>query len=147
MFRTWCRGLVAAVICSTTPASADCSVFAPPASATIPRPGIASKISTANCMAEEKLNALHLAPDDASINAVNDATKASFDMFEAAIQAGDATLTPIAQQAKADLYQSMVVRMRASAAPMTMEKFAQATADHAAIESKIKPWLGKASAK
>jgi len=101
----------------------------------------------ASCMAEEKLNALHVAPDDASVSAINAATKPSFDMLDAAIQAADPTVTPVAQQAKADLYQSMVVRLRASAAPMTMEKLAQATADHAAIESKIKPWLDQAAAK
>jgi len=93
------------------------------------------------------MNALHLAPDDASVSAINAATKPSFDMLDAAIQAGDPALTPIAQQARADLVQSMVVRMRASAAPMTMEKLAQATADHAAIEAKIKPWLAQTGAK
>jgi hypothetical protein len=148
MLRTWCRrGIAVAVIASATPASADCSALAAPASATEPRPGIAAKISMASCQAEAALAALHITPDDAGAAAIVAATKPSFDLFDAAIQAGDSTLTPIAREARADLLVGMAVRLRASAAPMTMEHLAQATADHAAIEPKVKPWLDQAQAK
>jgi hypothetical protein len=128
--------------------SACSAVAAVPADATIPQPAIEARIALASCGAQERFGAIKLTPDDAGMAALTAAAKPSFDLLDAAIAAGDATWTPIAQKARADLFQSMAVRMRNSIPPITMQTVGQALADHdaahAALEPKIKPWLDQA---
>ena len=121
-----------------------------PADAKIATPGLAARVALATCGANSRFSALKLTPDDAGIKAISDAAKPSFDLLDEVIKANDATLTPIAQKARADLLVSMAVRMRNSIPPITMQTVGAALqehdAAHAAIEPKIKPWLDQAAA-
>src|SRR5881409_1300714 len=67
------------------------------------------------------LAALKLTADDAGIKALSDAAKPSLDLLDEVIKANDATLSPIANKARADLMVSMAVRLRNSIPPVTMQ--------------------------
>ena len=128
---------------------AACSaVAAVPTDATIPQPAIEAHISLASCGAADRFKSLTVTPDDAGLAALTAAAKPSMDLLDAAIAAGDGTWTPVAQKARQDLIASMVVRMRNSIPPITMQTVGPALADHdakhAALEPKIKPWLDQA---
>jgi hypothetical protein len=134
---------------STVPAQCT-PVAAVPADAKIPVPGLAAHIALATCGAEVRFGALRLTPDDASIKALSDAAKASFDLLDQVTAQADTTFTPLAAKARADLLVSMAVRMRNSIPPITMTTVGQALIDHdkahADLEPKIKPWLDQAAA-
>jgi len=118
-----------------------------PSDATSPIPALGARIATASCLAEARFNALKLAPDDASIAALTEAAKPSLALLDAAIQENDPVMTPIAQRARADLFVSMVVRMRSSIAPITMQtvgpRLLELDQQHAALEPKLQPWLAQ----
>lgn len=119
-----------------------------PADAKIATPALAARIALATCGANARFAALKLTPDDAGLKALSDAAKPSFDLLDEVIKANDATLSPIAQKARVDLLVSMVVRMRNSIPPITMQTVGAPLAEHdqahAALEPKIKPWLDAA---
>ncbi len=119
-----------------------------PADAKIATPALAARIALATCGANARFSALKLTPDDAGIKALSDAAKPSFDLLDEVIKANDATLSPIAQKAKADLLVSMAVRMRNSIPPITMQTVGAPLQEHdqahQALEPKIKPWLDAA---
>ena len=119
-----------------------------PADAKIATPALAARIALATCGANSRFSALKLTPDDAGLKALSDAAKPSFDLLDEVIKANDATLSPIAQKARVDLLVSMVVRMRNSIPPITMQTVGAPLAEHdqahAALEPKIKPWLDAA---
>lgn len=127
----------------------QCSAVATvPTDAKIATPSLAARVALATCGAETRFAALKLAPDDASIQALTDAAKPSFDLLDAVTATGDTTFTPLAQKARADILISMAVRMRNSIPPITMTTVGQPLADHdkahAELEPKIKPWLDQA---
>ncbi len=122
----------------------ECTAVATlPSPSAIPQPEIAVRISLASCGAEVRFNALHLGSDDASIGALSDAAKPSLDLLDAAIAQNDPTMTPLARSARADLFESMVVRIRSAMPPITMQNAATALAAHAALEVKISSWVDK----
>lgn len=118
-----------------------------PGDATVAAPSVEAYIATAGCGAEAKFEAIKgsLTPDDAGVAAMTDAAKPYFGLLDAAIKAGDPTWTPVAQKARMDLVASMIVRMRNSIPPITMQTVGPALADHdakhAALEPKIQPWI------
>jgi hypothetical protein len=124
------------------------AVAAVPADAKIATPALAARIALATCGANVRFATLKLTPDDAGIKAISDAAKPSFDMLDEVIKANDPAMTAIATKARADLMVSMVVRMRNSVPPITMQTVGAALQDHdqahAALEPKIKPWLDQA---
>jgi hypothetical protein len=126
------------------------AVSAIPADAKIATPLLAARIALATCGAEVRFAALKLTADDASIKALSDAAKPSFDLLDAVASANDDKFTPLAQKARADILVSMAVRMRNSIPPITMTTVGQPLADHdrahAELEPKIKPWLDQAQA-
>ncbi len=129
----------------------ECASFAKePEGAQIAGPTIEAHISVATCMAGVKLNALQVQPNEASAQAMAQAMKPSFDLLNMAIAQNDPAWTPIATRARTDLIVAMVVRMRNSIPPITMETVGQALADHdkahAAMEATIKPWLDQLAA-
>jgi len=132
----------------TSSAPGCAAVAAIPADAKIPGPALAAKVAFATCGANARFAQLKLTPDDAGLKALSDAAKPSFDLLDEVIKANDATLSPIAQKARVDLLVSMVVRMRNSIPPITMQTVGTALQEHdtahAAVEGKIKPWLDAA---
>jgi hypothetical protein len=140
--------LVSLPLVARAQAPSDCAaVGTAPTSATIPQPALSAKISLALCQAESRFGSLQLAPDDASITAMNNAAAPSLQLLDQVIQSGDATYAPIATKAKAALLVAMAVRMRNSIPPVTMTTVGQALAEHdqahAALEPKLAAWLGK----
>jgi hypothetical protein len=111
-------------------------------------PKLAAKLALASCGAEARFAALTLAPDDASIQALANAAKPSFDLYDEVIRANDATLSPFAQKERTDLFVSMVVRMRNAIPAITMQTLGPPLAEHdrlhAELEPKLKPWLDQA---
>lgn len=138
----------APVTIDTSSAPSCAAVAAIPADAKIPGPALAAKIAFATCGANARFAQIKLTPDDAGLKALSDAAKPSFDMLDEVIKANDTTLSPIAQKARVDLLISMVVRMRNSIPPITMQTVGTALQEHdsahAALEPKIKPWLDAA---
>lgn len=138
----------APVTIDTSSAPSCAAVAAIPADAKIPGPALAAKIAFATCGANARFAQIKLTPDDAGLKALSDAAKPSFDMLDEVIKANDSTLSPIAQKARVDLLISMVVRMRNSIPPITMQTVGTALQEHdsahAALEPKIKPWLDAA---
>jgi hypothetical protein len=120
------------------------AVASAPASARIERPALGAKLSLATCSAAARFAVLKLTPDDASIKALANAARPSLDLYDEVIRANDPVLTPVARTARANLLLGMAVRMRSSIPPITMQTLAQALANHAEIELKIKPWLDQA---
>jgi hypothetical protein len=104
-----------------------------PASATIPGPALAAHVSVANCLAEAAMNALTISPDALSISRLDAAVAPSVAILDDVIAAGDAHYRTIAEAAKLDLYDSMIVRERAS-----RTKSDVASID--ALETKLDPW-------
>lgn len=108
---------------------------------------MSAKISLALCQAEGKFDALHLAPDDASIAAMNSAAAPSLQLLDEVIHAGDATFAPIATKAKSGLLVAMAVRMRNSIPPITATTVGPALTEHdqahAALEPKLASWLNQ----
>src|SRR5262249_37826409 len=97
MRATMCRLIACALLCAGTTAGADSDSATWRVAATgteITQSAIGAKISLANCLALVRFKALRLAPDDASIAALAQAAKESLELIDAAIAAGDPTLTP-----------------------------------------------------
>lgn len=83
-----------------------------PASATIPGPEFAARISVANCVAEESMAKLALKPNALSIHTLDTSAQQSLAMLEDVIAHGDAHYREVARAARADLLNGMVVRIR-----------------------------------
>jgi len=145
------RHLFAAVILSASVASAapvavagldplprhipaTCAALAKvPDSALIPGPTLAAHVSVANCMAEVGMNAVAQTGDDASIAKLDQAVAASNDILDSVIRAGDPYWKVVAENAKLDNYESMIVRERVSIPGADF-------AAHAALEPKLARW-------
>jgi hypothetical protein len=84
-------------------------------------------------MAEDAMNGVTLFPNDTAIQKLGDAVAPSMQILDDVIAAGDAYWQLIAQDAKRDLYTSLVVRMRASLP-------AGDVASREALEVKLLPW-------
>jgi hypothetical protein len=125
------------------------SVATPPASATIPMPGLIAKVSLAYCGARERFAALKLAPDDASMKLLMDAAKPSFDLLDAVIQANDPVASETAKRLRSALLVGMAVRMRLTIPSITPDtvgpQLAALMKAHDDLEPKIKPWLDMAA--
>ena len=91
-----------------------------PASAQIPGPATAARISVANCVAEVAMNQLTVRPDIDSLAELGGAVAASMDMLDDVIRIGDPYWNVIAQNAKHDLYVGMIVRTRVSSPTTTL---------------------------
>lgn len=92
-----------------------CAVLAQvPASARIPEPAIDARISIANCTAEEALSRLTIRPDNASVQEMNRAVAPSLAMLDDVIAHAPPDRQLIAQDAKRDLFQGLIVRTRSS---------------------------------
>jgi hypothetical protein len=99
-----------------------------------PTPALAARMSVASCAAEVRLEALVLTHDDASIKALAEAIRPSLAMLADVARRGDATWQLKAAYARADLFQSLVVRMR------------NAMPGDTSIEPQLQPWLTRADA-
>lgn len=86
-----------------------------PRSATIALPNIAAHVSVANCLAETAMNGAMITPDSSSVARLNDAVRPSLAMLDEVIALRDPYWTAIAEDAKRDLFESLVVRERVSA--------------------------------
>lgn len=140
------RLLVTAIVISSSSAFANplaplpaklpnncASLAVVPASATIPGPTLAAHVSVANCLAEAAMNALTISPDALSISRLDAAVAPSVAILDDVISTGDPYYKKVAQEAKLDLYDSMIVRERAS-----RTKSDVASID--ALETKLDPW-------
>jgi hypothetical protein len=112
---------------------ASCAALAKVPSASIPGPTLAAHVSVANCMAEVGMNAVAQTADDASIANFDRAVAPSIDIFDSVIRAGDPYWKVVAENAKLDTYESMIVRERVS---IPGSDFAA----HAALEPKLVRW-------
>ncbi len=104
-----------------------------PASAVSSGPTLAARVSVANCMAEVGMNAVARIADDASIAKLDQAVAPSIDILDSVIRAGDPYWKVVAENAKLDTYESMIVRERVSIPGSDV-------AAHAALEPKLAPW-------
>ncbi len=107
-----------------------------PASAETPPPELAAHLSVANCLAEDEMAHVALAPDDASRLALDAAVRPSLAMFDDVIAHGDAHARFLAEAAKADLYLGLVIRVRSVATTPEV---------HAKLEPSLTPWLEQAA--
>ena len=124
--------------------SARCAPLAQvPASATIPGPALAARVSVANCIAEEALNALKLKPDDDSIARLNVVVIPAVTLLENVRDVGGDYWRRVAADAERDLYVGMIVRERTSvpdgdvAARNALEPMLEAWQDKAAQDAAI----------
>jgi len=114
-----------------------------PASATIPGPALAARVSVANCIAEEALNALALKPDDDSIARLNVVVTPAVTLLENVRDVGGDYWRRVAADAERDLYVGMIVRERNSvpdgdvATRNALEPMLAAWQDKAAQEAAI----------
>jgi hypothetical protein len=108
-----------------------------PASAITTDPDFAAHVSVANCMAEDEMAAVALHPDQASTAALETAIAPSLAIFDDVIAHGNASWRAIADAAKADLFDGMIVRIRS----VTNDP-----QDHAGLESKMMQWSAQADA-
>lgn len=151
MHRSLIAVIPAALLCLVEPASAApvarglsplpsqlstrCARLAQiPRSSEIALPVFAAHVSVANCTAEEAMNRLSLAPDDASIDRLNTAVAPSIAMLDEVISAGSPYWKMVAEDAKRDIYVGMVVRMRSSIPDADLAK-------HDALEPKLARWI------
>jgi hypothetical protein len=93
------------------PAQCQALAIVPP-SATTPQQEFSTRISVANCMAEDALGKLSLRPSDRSLDRLHQAAQPSLTMLDDVIAHGDAHNREVAQAAKADLLNGMAVRIR-----------------------------------
>lgn len=118
---------------------ADCAPLAHvPPSSEIPGPEISSHVSVANCLAETAMNAAKVAPDDRSIDRLDEATATSVAILDDVSDLGDPYWKMIAEDARRDIYVGMVVRARASITCPTMCAIEE-------LEDKLTGWLGEAA--
>ncbi len=85
-----------------------------PASARIPGPELAAHVSVANCAASAAMNAVAVSPDKASMARFDAAVAPSLELLDNVIRVGDPYWQAIAEDAKRDLYQGLIVRERSS---------------------------------
>ena len=93
----------------------QCKTIAKQAGSVTLTVALSARLSLASCIATQKLSALKLLDCEDSILAVDEATKMSFELIDGVIAgAQDDTTKIVAEQAKAELYNSMVTRMMAT---------------------------------
>ena len=112
----------------------SCRALAEVPETTDPTPALAARMSVASCAAEVRLGALVLTHDDASIKALAEAIRPSLAMLDDVARRGDAVWRLKVAYARADLFQSLVVRLR------------NAVTGDTSIEPELRPWLAKADA-
>jgi hypothetical protein len=124
--------------------SARCAPLAQvPASATIPGPALAARVSVANCIAEEALNALALRPDNDSIARLDGVVIPAVTLLENVRDVGGDYWRRVAADAERDLYVGMIVRERTSVpdgdvtARNALEPMLQAWQDKAAQDAAV----------
>ena len=114
-----------------------------PASATIPGPALAARVSVANCIAEDALNQMSLKPDDDSIARLDVVVIPAVTLLENVRDVGGDYWRAIAADAERDLYVGMIVRERSSvpdgdvAARNRLEPMLEAWQDKAAQDAAI----------
>jgi hypothetical protein len=103
-----------------------------PSSTEIATPILASRVSVANCMAEAALNGVAAAPDQAGVQCLDTALGPSLAILDNVSQVGDPYWKVIAEDAKRDIYVSMIVRERVS--------LKGDVAAHDELEARLAPW-------
>jgi hypothetical protein len=73
---------------------------------------LGAKLSLASCLAVDRFQSLNLTGDDAAIKALSEAVKPSLAILDQIMQGSDPAYQIMAAQAKGDLYDSMIVRIR-----------------------------------
>lgn len=101
--------------------------------AAAPPPRPASQVSAANRMAELAMNAVANTGDDASIAKLDQAVAPSVDLLDTVIRTGDPYWKVVAEDAKRDIYQSMIVRERVAIPGADF-------AGHLLLEPKLAHW-------
>ena len=91
----------------------QCKTIAKQAGAVSIQIALAARISLANCISDTKLVSLKLLDCEDSVLAIDEAEKQSFELLDGVIAAtSDDVQKIIAEQAKAELYNQMTLRMR-----------------------------------
>jgi len=109
---------------------------------------LSARLSLASCIATQKLSALKLLDCEDSILAVDEATKMSLELIDGVIAgAQDDTTKIVAEQAKAELYNSMVTRMMATvpATGATESEIAMNAARKGILEGLVAKWKDAAA--
>jgi hypothetical protein len=114
------------------PAACRAVGFVPPSATTL-GPALAARISVANCTAEVAMNRVTVAPDATSIAQLDLAVAPSLTLLDGVIAHGAPYWSMIAEDAKRDLYTSMIVRERSSIGDAD-------PAVHAALEPRLARW-------
>jgi len=131
---------------------ADCDALgAPPQTARNPEPALASHLSHARCLAAATMDSLKLSDDDQSMTMLEQAAKPELDTIAEVEKNGDPVLRMEAAAARADLYFTMIVRMRNTIpkvppqdAGLRLMQDEQSIGDmHAALEPKLTTWLAE----
>lgn len=123
----------------------SCQQFAAPAPTA--RLQLAARISLANCLASERLDALQLGNDpERSRRQLTEAIAPSVALLDQVIAQGDPSARIMAQHAKGDLYIGLVVRLRNTVPPVPAGSSNQ---QHLAylqreIEPRTYDWLARA---
>jgi hypothetical protein len=73
---------------------------------------VAARVSLAHCLLAERLRGIELQGDDASMKKLADAVAPTLAILDQVMQVSDPAQQIIAAQAKGDVYDAMVVRMR-----------------------------------
>lgn len=122
------------------PLPAACQALAEaPASATIPGPSLAARVSAANCFASHAMDAAAVTPDAASLRRLEASVAPSLAMLDQVIASGDPYWKLVAMDAQRDIYTGMVVRARTASS--------DTPAARAALEPQLAPWQQDADAK
>ena len=96
----------------------QCKPIAKQADAVNLQTALSARISLANCLADAKLAPMKLLDCEESVLAIDEATKPSFELLDGVIAGAlEDTTKIVAEQAKAELYNQMQVRMRQTLPP------------------------------
>ena len=126
----------------------QCKTIAKQAGSVTLSVALSARLSLASCIATQKLAPLKLLDCEDSILAVDDATKMSFELIDGVIAgATDDTTKIVAEQAKAELYNSMVTRMMTTVPPpgTTESEIAMHAARKGILEGLLVKWKDAAA--
>ena len=126
----------------------QCKTIAKQAGAASVQVALSTRISLANCIADTKLAPLGLLDCEESVLAIDLATKQSFELLDGVIAGAlDDTTRIIAEQAKAELYNQMTVRMRQTLPPAgtTESSIAMHEARKGILEGLLVKWKDAAA--
>ena len=127
----------------------QCKTIAKQAGSVTLSVALSARLSLAGCIATQKLSALELLDCEDSILAVDEATKMSFELIDGVIAgATDDTTKIVAEQQKAELYNSMVTRMMATvpSTGATESEIAMNAARKGILEGLLVRWKDAAAA-